>query len=247
LGRAAVALALAVALLAGAVVLAGALAPGVRTAGATGTGDDDRLITVTGTGELTLEPDLCRLTLGVQNEGSTAAGAEKANNEAVSVVIAKILALGLRRGDIKTVGFNLNPVYDYGKSPEGDRLTPIGFRCTHRLQVTVRSLEKVGTIIDQAVGAGGNTVDDICYTVEETAALREQALTKAVEQASSKAGAIATAINASVVGIKSIQESGVDFGYYRAPVAYEAAGAGAVPVMPGEVTIRASVTMVVRF
>jgi hypothetical protein len=243
--RTVIAVVVALSLVAGATALAGVFGSGPRVAGATGTGEDDRLISVTGTGEITMEPNICRLTVGVQNEALTAEEAEQANSDAVNRVIAQILSLGIRKGDIKTAGFNLYPVYDYSKET-GEKLTPIGFRCAHRLQVTVRDLDQVGQVIDQAVSSGGNTVDDVSYAVEETDALREQVLTKAVQQASSKANAIAKAINATVVSIKSIQEHGVDFGVYR--TMYEAAGAGAAaPVMPGEITIRASVSMTVRF
>lgn len=211
--------------------------------------DDHRTISVTGTGEITVEPDICRLILGVVSEGTTSAEAQAGTTKAMNAVIAALRALGIEEKYIKTVSFNLTPVYDYGSNERPVVLQPIGFRVEHRLQVTVHDLSKVAKVIDNSIAAGANTADDITYSVEKTEELRTQALTKAVQEARSKANAIAAAAGVSIIEIKTIQEQGVDYGYYRVPVAYDKATAAgeAMTVMPGELTIRASVAMTVRF
>lgn len=239
---------LAVSMLVGGIVIGG-LAQGPKPASAETPDPNNRIISVSGVGEVTAEPNICRLVLGVETQGKTASEAQTANSKALTAVIAKLRALGIAEADIKTVSFNLYPVYDHGSKESAPVLTPIGYRANHRLQVTVKDLSKVAKVIDEAIAAGANTADEIVYSIEETAELRTTALTKAVLQARSKADAIAKAAGVSIVEIKSISEGYVDFGSYRVPMAYDKAiGAGeSMSVMPGDIVIRASVSMVLRY
>jgi uncharacterized protein YggE len=220
----------------------------VRTAEAS---DFDRKITITGSAEITLEPNMCRLTVGVQSEGATGSEAQRKSDAVMSAIIGRLLALGLQKADIKTVGFNLYPVYDYRpyESKEPPKLEPIGFRSFQRLQVTLRDLAKVGAAIDESIAAGANSIEDITYGLSDTTEARKQALGKAVADAKAKADVIAQAMGVKVIEITSVQEHGVDYGFYKSPSAYmdRAEGAGGAMPMPGEVTVRASIGMVVRY
>lgn len=213
--------------------------------------EQSRRITVTGSAEITVEPDMCVLVIGVQSEGATGSEAQRKSDAVISSAVARLLALGLKQTDIKTVGFSLYPVYDYRPydSKEPPSLTPIGFRSSQRLQVTVRDLPKVGAVIDEAVAAGANAIEDITYGLSDTAEVRRQALAKAVVDAKAKADAVAQAMGVRVIEITSVQEHGVDLGFYKAPAGameYVNGGVRATP-MPGEITVRASVGMVARY
>jgi len=234
-------------------VINGNLSGPLPVSAATTDDPNHRTISVTGTGEITVAPTICRMTIGVTTDGKTAGEAQGANNTAAQAIAAALAGLKIKTSDIQTVGFNLYPLYD-DRSVKSDYPTApvvVGYRAAHRMQVTVRDLTKVGQVIDAAVKAGANTADDITYAVEETATLRQQALTLAVKQAKAKADAIAAAAGLAITEIKTIQEHYVDYGYYRAPYAYDKAmGMGEavpMPVLPGEIMIRASVGMVVRF
>ncbi len=239
---------LAVSLLVGGIVI-GSWAGGPKPVSAETPDPNDRVISVNGTGEVYAEPNICRLVVGVETQGKTAAEAQSLNTKATNAVIAKVLGLGIKEADVKTVSFNLYPVFDNGGRESAPQLNPIGYRASHRLQVTVRDLDKVAKVIDEAIAAGANTADEITYAVEETTELRNQALTKAVQQARSKGNAIAAAAGLKITEIKSISEGYVDFGSYRVPMAYDKAMAAgeSMTVMPGEIVVRASVSMILRY
>ncbi|MDP2872941.1 MAG: SIMPL domain-containing protein [Bacillota bacterium] len=241
--------------LAVAVLLGGVWVTAIVRGGATRTAaasdfDQSRRISVTGTAEIMIEPNMAQITVGVQSEGATGTEAQGKSDAVMSAIVVKLLASGIRQGDLKTVGFSLYPVYDYRPydSKEPPVLTPIGFRSSQRLQVTVRDLAKVGAVIDESVKAGANAIEDITFGLSDTAEVRKQALSKAVADAMAKADVIAQAMGVKVVEITSVQEQGVDYGYYKVPAMAERAdGMGGAVSMPGEVTVRASIGMVVRY
>ncbi len=240
---------LAVSMLVGGIVVGG-WAQGPKPASAETPDPNHRTISVSGVGEVTAEPNICRLVLGVETQGTTAKEAQSLNSKAFNGVVAALRALGIKDVDVKTVSFNLFPVYDPGSKDSSPVLRPIGYRANHRVQVTVRDLTKVAKVIDDSIAAGANTADEITYGIEETVDLRTLALTRAVQQARSKGDAIAKAAGVSITEIKSISEGYVDFGSYRVPMAYDkalGAGESAMTVMPGEVMIRANVSMVLRY
>lgn len=229
------------------------LVGGPRPAVASQHGEEFRTISVSGTGEVAVEPNMAQMVLGIQTEGETATEANAANSSAAAAVAAKLKELGIKDEDIKTVSFNLHPVYppkpDVSRDPSG-QLHPVGYRAAHRIEVAVRDIDQVPMVIDESIKAGANTADNISYQIKETDSLREQALARAVAQADAKAKAIAKAAGVQIVEIRSIQEGRVDFGYYRVPMSFDKelmVADEAMPVLPGEVMVRANITMTVRF
>lgn len=225
-----------------------------RPAAAAVTDDPNyRTISVTGQGQVTVAPTICRLVVGVISDGNTAQRAQAANDAATDAVAAALRGLGIQPKDLQTVGFSLQPIYSEPPKEGREPFVPqvVGYRSIHRIQVTVRQLELVGKVIDEAIRFGANSAEDIVYAVEETDELRTQALAAAVRQARQKADAIAAAAGLHIVEIRQIQEHFVDFGSYRAPMAFDRAmgisAEASMPVLPGELVIRATVGMVCRY
>ena len=66
-------------------------------------------MTVTGTGMVTLTPDIAYIDIGVQTQDATAAQALAENNAKSQAVIVTIKSFGVADKDIKTTNFSIYP------------------------------------------------------------------------------------------------------------------------------------------
>ena len=149
--------------------LAGVLVPG-RSAtvvpGATDT-PPEHTISVTGSGKVTVVPDMATISLGVVTEKSTAKAARDAAAAAMTKVVAAIKKLGIDDKDIQTSSVSLGPVYDY---PQNATPKIRGYQLQNIVTVTVRKLDVMSDVLDDAVTAGASSVNGISFDVADRAA-----------------------------------------------------------------------------
>ncbi len=226
------------------VALAGAPALTPHTALAVDTTTPEHTITVTGTGRVSLTPDVADLRLGVNITRSTATQARSDAAVAMTKVVAAIKAAGIADKDIQTSTLSLQPVYDYSNNGNG-KLT--GFQVQNIVAVTARNIATVGDLVDAAVKAGATSVDGVSFRVDNETGAESQARTAAVADARAKANALASAAGVTIAGVSSIAENSSTVPY---PVAYPTAGgakdAMSTPVSPGTTEIDIVVTIVFR-
>ncbi|MCE5324429.1 SIMPL domain-containing protein [bacterium] len=208
------------------------LLPAIAAADATG-------IVVTGSGEVKAQPDIAYVTLGVNTQSGDAAKAAKDNAGITNAVIAAVMKAGIAKDDIETADYSVNPIMDYKKSPP----MTVGYNVSNRVRLTIRDMTQVGSIIDIGVKAGANNVQGIDFSIEDDTTLCRQALSNAVAQAKSKANSMAEAAGVKLGRLISMSEAG---GYTPRPMLAGLAKSEAAPtpVIPGELTVTASVTMV---
>ncbi|ADO54168.1 MULTISPECIES: SIMPL domain-containing protein [Paenibacillus] len=179
-------------------ILAGALLAG-GVAGGLWTGADrayaatattaNGVINVSGSGEIMAKPDIAYLSIGVQSEGNTAAAAQKANAAKINKVTQLLKEKwSISADDIQTSQFSVQPNYTYNEK-EGQKLK--GYMANHTLSVKYRNLDKIGQLLDEATNSGANNVDNIQFSVENPSAYEEAAIAKALDNAQSKASAVA--------------------------------------------------------
>ena len=197
-------------------------------------------ITVTGMGSVNAEPDLAAMTFSIVTTDNDAATSSRDNAVATAALIDALTTFPVPRDDIKTVGYAVSPVMDYKQTPA----TVVGYRTINSVRVKLRDLAKTGELIDTAMDAGATSVQGINFTVEDDADLKKRALARAVAVARSKAVAMAEALDVKLGKVKAASES-VGATYPR-PFAVEAGAPGAArtPVLPGQVMISATVTLV---
>lgn len=197
-------------------------------------------ITVTGSGTITLVPDIAHVTVGVTMNKTTVKEARADAATAMNAVIAAIKALGVDDKDLQTVGLNLYPQY----GPNGTQRI-IGYQISEQLQITVRDLDKVGDVVDAATTTGATDVNGVSFDVADPAKAMDDARAKAIEAARTTASAMASAAKVSLGTVLSISESAVS-----GPQPYYAAGAksldsaAATPVQIGTQDLQATVTVV---
>jgi len=151
-----------------------------------------KTINVSGQSKVTASPDFATISLGVVTEDKDAKAAQKANAESMDKVIESIKALGIDEADIRTVNYSISPVYSYIKETGESVIT--GYRVNNSVSVTVRDLNKTGSVIDAAADSGVNTSSSISFGISNYEDYYNEALKNAVLAANRKANTIADAL-----------------------------------------------------
>lgn len=205
-------------------------------------------LTVTGTATVTLEPDYATLHLGVTTQAETMAAAQEQNATQMNALLDVLAGAGVAKEDLQTSHFNVNPVYNYEmqsmSNSSGGSNDIVGFRVENSLQVTVRDLAGIGTLLDTAMQAGANQNYGLNFESSKSAEAYDKALAEAVGEAARKAGLLATASGKQLGDLQHLEES-LNYGG-GVPYAKNMAMDMAVstPILSGTLTVSASVQAV---
>ena len=201
-------------------------------------------IVTMGEGEVQVTPDRARIHITVETRARTAAAAAEENSRIQQAVITRLRALGLPAERLLTLGYNVQPEYQY--DPQGGGRPRIsGYVARNTVRADVWQIDRVGPVIDAALGAGANSIGSLDFYSSREDEVRRQALAAAVRQARLDAEAMAAAAGGRLGSLIEIQSGG----FHHPPpmpfargVAMEAAQAADTPIVPGEQTFRTSVT-----
>ncbi len=200
-------------------------------------------IGVSAMGQVFAKPDTAIAQLGVDITASTLVTATTNADTQMNAVIAKLTALGVDDKDIQTTNYSVNPITSNPKEGETPAIT--GYHVSNIVQVKIRNLDNVGTILDGAMGAGANSLNSLEFTVDDPTALQTQARTQAVQAAMAKAKTLADAAGVKLGPITSITEN------VQTPIVFaqrtfaapSAAGVAPGPVETGQTQITVTVEM----
>ena len=200
-----------------------------------------RTLRVEGRGSATVQPTIARVQLGVATENRSLTTAQAENATTTTAVINALTRQGIPVQDIATQSYTITAQYDFVEGQQVFR----GYRVVNTLVVTIRDINRVGQIIDAAVAAGANFVNDISFTVANPSVYYHQALALAIDDAVAKAMTIGRRLNVTVspVPLRVIETT-----FTAAPVEpallKTAEAAQTTPILPGqqEITARVEVT-----
>jgi len=202
-----------------------------------------RTISVTGTSEVFLTPDIAYISIGVHSEAESAKAAFEANNSQTQAVIDAIKGQAVEAKDIQTTNFSIYQNQKY--SPTGEDLGTY-FMTDNTVYVTIRDITKIGDILDASVSAGANNIYGITFDVQDKSSVLASGRDQAVADARSQAEQLVTAIGASLGEVQTIS-------YYSSspgPYYYDGRGMGgaaveaaSVPISPGQLTLTVSVNI----
>ena len=201
---------------------------------------DDNRIYVTGTATMITTPDIAITQIGVQTFDKEVEPAVDENNRRAEAIIAALRAQGVEERDMKTSYFNIYPQRDYNENT----YEIIGYQVNNTISVTLRDLDAVGKTLQVAITAGANTISGLSFTLDDPEPFRDEARTKAIEDARRRAESMAEAAGIELGKVISISET--SSGYYIArSESYDAAMVKEeVPVQPGELEVTIQVSMV---
>ncbi|HEX7056544.1 MAG TPA: SIMPL domain-containing protein [Bacilli bacterium] len=208
-----------------------------------------RTISVTGEGEIKVEPDVAYVSIGVQTEAATANEAQTANADAFADLQKMLANYAVDKKDIKTTNFSVQPQYQYG---ENQKPKIVGYTATHMIEVTYRKLDMLGAMLDDLSKAGANRVNNIRFGTEKQHEYELQALDKAMDNARAKANALAKNAGGSVKGVLNITQNGSSgppqiYTNITAAAAKSLAAADTTTISSGQLTIQASVSVQFAF
>jgi uncharacterized protein YggE len=196
-------------------------------------------ITVIGEASIAATPDMATVSLGVTTEGPTAAEAMAANSKALAAVIERLKSAGIAENDLQTSNLSLNPNwvgYDSGQTP-----TISNYMAMNMLNVRVRDLAQLGSVLDASIADGANTLNGITFELTAPRPVQDEARKTAVADAAAKAALYAEAAGVKVGKIVSISEQQNYNG--PMPVFMDAKAASPVPVATGQIALQSSVTV----
>ena len=199
-----------------------------------------RSITVSGTGSVSIKPDMVSVKFIVKSTNWNCPAAAERNSINTANTIAAIKEAGIPEADIST--------YDYSITQDNSHTYAGEYTVRNTIAVLIRNIDLTGKVIDAAVknNTGANGVTSFEYLVSDKATALREARTLAIKNAQDAASLLAGASGCKVNGVLEIREdytsSGRSNDMMFKDVAMDAGGAE-TPIVEGNITITSNVTV----
>jgi uncharacterized protein len=148
-------------------------------------------------GKVEVKPDKATFNFAVVTEAPQAQDASRANAKLAEGFLAAVKKVLGPEDKVKTLQYQVFPVFRRVEKVQGkERLRTdeiAGYRATHRFEVELRDLEKIGQVADTALKNGAGEVQGPYFSHTHQEDLQNQATVKALERARRLADALAQA------------------------------------------------------
>lgn len=195
-------------------------------------------VSVLGTSDVTVAPDLARLNLSITQTRNQPAEAFEATRAAVNRTREILRGHRIPDSSVSTSRLDLRSSWSF--KPER---TFLGYDCTASFVIELRDLDILETVLVDVVDAGANEVGGVEFDVSTRKELRDRARAEAVTAAREKAEVYAAAANVHlgpIIHIKDLESDTVQFAVRRSSPGM----AGPLPdFTPGQITITAGVVL----
>ncbi len=216
------------------------------------------VITLSGHGEVTAVPDIASVYFTIMKDGKTVKEAQDAVAAIEAKAIEALKANAVAEADYQVSNASFSPKYEYQYKttalpcaaygcPQGTSVI-VGYTASESFTVKVRNVDTVGKVMQDLGATGVSDLSGPNFTIDNQDALQADARKKAIEDAQTKAKALAKDLGVRLGRISSFSENG---GGYPMPMMYAAkdamnsvAGAPAPAQLPkGQNTISSDVTI----
>lgn len=142
---------------------------------------------VSGSGEVTVTPNLATVSLGIQSQDKNVADAQAEAVDGMNKVMQSLTDAGIAKKDIQTGSFSINQRTRWNDYDQTQ--TIVGYQVNNMVTVKIHDVNNVGNVIDSAVQAGGDLIriNGILFSVEDPSPYYQQAREKAITNAKDKA------------------------------------------------------------
>jgi uncharacterized protein len=161
-------------------------------------------VVTTGQAVIMARPDRAFVTIAAESRSRNSADAQKQNAAAMTAVLQRIEQAGVPKDAVRTVGYELQPEFDYVNGRQTFRT----YVARNTVEVRLDDIDRIGVVIDAAAAGGATTISGIRFDARNRAALERDALRQAVADARARAEAAAAGAGATIDHIVRIEESG---------------------------------------
>jgi uncharacterized protein len=211
-------------------------------------------ISVQGTSERFVRPDVASFTFSVMAEAATASAAQQKSAEASNAILAYLKEQGVEEKDIKTVGYSLNQKYEAAQNAictsvycPPTRQVLAGYTVDQTVSVKVRAIDNAGTLLSGVTEKGATNVSGISFTVDDPEDIQAEVRQEAIDEAEARAKELADSLGVRLGRLVSYYENGpqpLPYGGYGGAKLEMAMDAAQVAVAPGENEIVSAVSLV---
>ena len=177
--------------------------------------ENGRVIQVSGSGVVSLAADTASLQIGVNTRKESVKEAQKENANLMAAVMEAIKKAGIEEKDIMTSKFNVFSSYEYSTSVLGKETRTPYYEVQNTVTVIIHDLSMVGAVLDAAMEAGANTTYGISISSTKANDAYQKALTRAVEDAMTKAQVLAAAAGVELGELIRIDATQNSDSYFR--------------------------------
>ena len=216
-------------------------------------------ISVSGTGDVYVTPDIATFSFSVVEEDKTVAAAQSTASTKMNAILALIKDAGIADKDVQTTGYNIYPQYDYVQEactalrcPPGKQVLR-GYQVSQTVTIKVRDIGKAGDLLSKIGSAGASNVSGLTFTVDDENVPKEAARKKAIEDAQKKAEMLSKDLGVHLVRVVSFNENGNAIPYYAKTLdmavgagSAESASAPQIPVGENHIVSNVSITYEIR-
>lgn len=213
----------------------------VSQAGSAQNAPPPRTVNVSGQGEVRSEPDRALVTLGVEARRPKMEEARAEVGRTVDAVLKLTRDLKIDPQYVHATRITIQPEYNWNAA-ERERVL-LGYFVARQVQVELRNLDQLGSLLERAVDLGVNQVNDPQLDSSRKRELEREALAKAVEDARQNATVLAGAAGLKLGAARTISAQSVSPSpqpMYRMAMA-AAQEAAPAPYQSGEMTFTANV------
>ncbi|MDH3024143.1 SIMPL domain-containing protein [Gordonia alkanivorans] len=228
----------------GVVAVVPALALTLAACGSAGAVDQQRSVTVVGTGQVSGAPDTLRADIGVEATAGDVTTALNETSEKVRAVTDSVVDAGVERKDVATQQVSVTPQYS-SPAPGGSSQIS-GYMATNSIRVTIRDISKASTVLSAAATAGGDNtrISNVSFTIDDDSQLLKEAREAAFDDARGRAEQYASLADDSLGKVLTIKETTSGQEQPASPGTFERdVAASPVPIEPGEQELTFTVTV----
>lgn len=202
--------------------------------------DEKGYISLSGSMEREVEPNVARVTFSVVTTAQDVKKASEENNIITNKIITALKEITNEETDkIKTINFSVNPVYE---TRTNNKREIINYTVNNSVSVETKNTKSISKLIDTALANGANRFNGLSFSFENDKTACNEMYPTLLKEMKTEADIIAKAAGTSITKIKQINASCSTNMSYSNRVMYAAKAEGmamdtATPIEAGKVKV----------